>query len=179
MRNWAETTAAYRFLGNDEVSWGDVLTAHAHASRSRMKAHPVVLCLQDTTELDFNGQEINGLGPLSDEAQRELYLHPTCVVSPQGEPLGVFNAWTWAREAKPGEAPRGGVREGVRWVESYAQMAEQAREMRHASRVHRRPGVRHPGAVGQGARQGLRRPTAWYAASTTGRDPKAPGCGTR
>ena len=35
--NWAETTAAYRFLGNDEVSWDDVLSAHAHASRARMK----------------------------------------------------------------------------------------------------------------------------------------------
>ena len=49
--NWAETTAAYRFLSNDEVSWDDVLGAHAHASRARMAQHPVVLCLQDTTEL--------------------------------------------------------------------------------------------------------------------------------
>ena len=73
--NWAETTAAYRFLGNGEVSWDDVLSAHAHASRARMKEHPVVLCLQDTTELDFNGQETSGLGPLSYEAQRGLYLH--------------------------------------------------------------------------------------------------------
>jgi len=32
--SWAETTAAYRFLGNDEVSWDDVLSAHAHASRA-------------------------------------------------------------------------------------------------------------------------------------------------
>jgi hypothetical protein len=32
-----------------------------------MRAHPVVLCLQDTTELDFNGQRIAGLGPLSYE----------------------------------------------------------------------------------------------------------------
>jgi len=29
-----------------------------------MMQHPVVLCLQDTTELDFNGQGIEGLGPL-------------------------------------------------------------------------------------------------------------------
>ena len=25
-----------------------------------MRAHPVVLCLQDTTELDFNGQGLEG-----------------------------------------------------------------------------------------------------------------------
>ena len=33
----------------------------------RHDAHEVVLCIQDTTELDFNGQEASGLGPLSYE----------------------------------------------------------------------------------------------------------------
>ena len=42
---------------------------------------PVVLCLHDTTELDFSGQTIEGLGPLSYEAQRGMYLHPTYAVS--------------------------------------------------------------------------------------------------
>ena len=58
-----------------------------------MKEHPVVLCLQDTTELDFNTQAINSLGPLSYKAQRGLYLHPTYVVTPQREPLEVISAW--------------------------------------------------------------------------------------
>lgn len=35
-----------------------------------MAPHPLVLCLQDTTELDYNGQQMQGLGPLSYEAQR-------------------------------------------------------------------------------------------------------------
>jgi hypothetical protein len=52
----------------------------------------VVPCLQDTTELDFNDQQMAGLGPLSYEAQRGLYLHPTYVVTPDREPLGVTNA---------------------------------------------------------------------------------------
>jgi hypothetical protein len=43
----------------------------------RMAAQSVVLCLQDTTELDFNGQQAQGLGPLSYEAQRGMYVHPT------------------------------------------------------------------------------------------------------
>jgi hypothetical protein len=59
------------------------------------------LCLQDTTELDFNGQETAGFGPLSHEAQRGMCLHPTYVVTPDREPLGVTDAWVWAREAKP------------------------------------------------------------------------------
>ncbi|WP_363254678.1 hypothetical protein [Polaromonas sp.] len=45
-----------------------------------MAAHKVVLCIQDTTELDSNGQEASGLGPLSYEAQRGMYAHPTYAV---------------------------------------------------------------------------------------------------
>ena len=53
---------------------------------------PVVLCLTDTTELDFNGRATTGLGPLSFEAQRGMYLHPTYAVSTDREPLGVLDA---------------------------------------------------------------------------------------
>ena len=127
--NWAETSAAYRFVRNKQVGWEEVMTAHGEASRARMRQHAVVLCIQDTTELDYNGRAIEGLGPLSYEAQRGLYLHPTYVVTPEREPLGVINAWTWAREPKKAGAPRGGLLESVRWVESYERTAEQAREM--------------------------------------------------
>jgi hypothetical protein len=127
-QSWAETAAAYRFLSNEHVSWQDVMTAHGKASQARISQHPVVLCLQDTTELDYNGQAMTGLGPLSYEAQRGLLLHPTYVVTPQREPLGVINAWTWAREFRSGDAPRGGVLESVRWLESYERIGEQARE---------------------------------------------------
>jgi len=58
-----------------------------------MRVHRVVLCLQDTTELDFNGQSIAGLGPLSYESQRGMYVHPTYAVTPEREPLGVLDAW--------------------------------------------------------------------------------------
>lgn len=102
------------------------MEAHWQASEQRIAQHPVVLCLQDTTELDYNGQSIEGLGPLSYEAQRGLYLHPTYVVTPQREPLGVTNAWTWAREFKDKNGQRGGVLESTRWVESYERVAEQA-----------------------------------------------------
>ena len=58
----------------------------------------MVLCLQDTTELDFTSQPgIAGLGRLSYEAQHGLYVHPTLVVTPEGVALGVIDAWIWAR----------------------------------------------------------------------------------
>ena len=53
-RGWGETIAAYRFLGNDEVAWEAILAPHWEQTEQRMAAHPIVLCLQDTTELDFN-----------------------------------------------------------------------------------------------------------------------------
>ena len=51
-RGWAEMRAAYRFLGRDKLDWQDILQPHWEASAQRMREHPVVLCLQDTTELD-------------------------------------------------------------------------------------------------------------------------------
>ncbi len=132
--SWAETAAAYRFLHSEKVGWEKVLMAHASASQARISEHAVVLCIQDTTELDYNGRAMRGLGALSYDAPRGLYLHPTYVVTPEREPLGVTSAWTWAREFRKGDAPRGGMLESVRWVESYERIAEQARtlpETRH------------------------------------------------
>jgi len=123
---WAETIAAYRFLGNDEVDWREIMAPHWAQTRQRMGAHAVVLCLQDTTELDFNGQEIAGLGPLNYEARRGMYLHPTYAVTPQREPLGVLDAWMWAREARDETGERGGPKESSRWIEGYERVAELA-----------------------------------------------------
>jgi hypothetical protein len=126
---WAETAAAYRFLAQDELAWCDMLAPHGQSSAERMRACEVVLCIQDTTELDFNGQTIAGLGPLSYEAQRGMYLHPTYAVTPSREPLGVLDAWMWAREAKDTNGVRPGIKESTRWTEGYERIAEQAAQM--------------------------------------------------
>jgi hypothetical protein len=81
------------------VTWAGILAPHWARTQERMRAHAVVLCIQDTTELDFNGQEIAGLGPLNYEARRGMYLHPTYAVTPEREPLGMLDAWMRAAEA--------------------------------------------------------------------------------
>jgi hypothetical protein len=91
-----------------------------------MAAQPVVLCLQDTTELDFNGQQAKGLGPLSYEAQRGMYMHPTYAVTTAREPLGILDAWMWAREPRDDDRQRGGPKESLRWLEGYDRLAELA-----------------------------------------------------
>jgi hypothetical protein len=50
-------------------------------------------------------------------------------VSPEREPLGVFNAWTWARQFKDADGQRGGLCESVRWIESYERIAESAQQL--------------------------------------------------
>ena len=129
--DWAETLAAYRFFDQANkdkrsLGWQDILAPHIAQTEARMRQHPVVLCLQDTTELDFNGRCINGLGPLSYEAQRGMYLHPTYAVTPEREPLGVTDAWMWAREPKATDGTRPGIRESLRWTEGYERIAEMA-----------------------------------------------------
>lgn len=49
--SWSETMAAYRFLRNTDVAWVDILAPHWARTQERMRTQPVVLCIQDTTEL--------------------------------------------------------------------------------------------------------------------------------
>jgi hypothetical protein len=123
---WSDMMAAYRFLDNNTVTWQGIMAPHWARTELRMGAHPVVLCLQDTTELDFNGQKVRGLGPLNYESRRGMYVHPTYAVTPQREPLGVCEAWRGAREAPAANGVRGGQKESARWIEGYERIAEMA-----------------------------------------------------
>ena len=127
--SWSETCAAYRFLGNAKAAWRDILAPHWEQTQARMRAQPVVLCIQDTTELDFNGQETTGLGPLNYEARRGMHLHPTYAVTPGRESLGVLDAWMWAREKRDADGVRPGQKASARWIEGYERVAEMAAEM--------------------------------------------------
>lgn len=133
---WAETQGAYRFLSNTKTEWQALLQPHWASSIERMRAHEVVLNIQDTTELDFNGRQAKGLGPLSYEAQRGMYLHPTYAISACREPLGVLDAWMWAREPKVANGKRGGIKESERWIEGYERVAERAQEMPQVRQVY-------------------------------------------
>jgi hypothetical protein len=123
---WGETVAAYRFFDNASVDWQAILEPHWQQTEQRMAGQAVVLCLQDTTELDFNGQQARGLGPLSYEAQRGMFVHPTYAVTTSREPLGILDVWMWARELRDAKGRRGGPKESLRWIEGYERLAELA-----------------------------------------------------
>jgi hypothetical protein len=87
------------------------------------------ITIRSASELDFNGQEATGLGPLNYEARRGMYVHPTYAVTPGREPLGVLDAWMWAREERDADGVRPGQKESTRWVEGYERIAEMATQM--------------------------------------------------
>jgi hypothetical protein len=96
-KGMGETMAAYRFFENESVTSEKIMAPHWDCAEQRAKAYKVVLTLQDTTSLDYNGQQIRGLGQLSYPAQRGMYLHATLMISPEREALGVVDAWMYTR----------------------------------------------------------------------------------
>lgn len=133
---WDETLAAYRFFDNDKVTPDGVLAPHTEATLGRMKSEAVVLCVTDTTELDYTGKkDIVGLGPLTYKAQRGMYLHLTLAVTPQRLSLGALSAILWARD--PEDYGRSAEhqdrpieeKESIRWLESYQWVREHARTL--------------------------------------------------
>lgn len=121
---WGETMAAYRFFDNDKATFETVLSPHRDASVERMKACPIVLLAQDTTEDDESiclGPK--GLGTLKEMNKRARRLHPTVAFTPERICLGTVKAAYWSREQSSprGERRRKGVdeKESRHWIESY------------------------------------------------------------
>lgn len=54
---WGETRAAYRLFDHAEVTAEAVLAPHIACTEERLRAHPRVLCIQDTTELDYTNKK--------------------------------------------------------------------------------------------------------------------------
>jgi hypothetical protein len=126
---WDETRAAYRLFSHAEVTPERVLAPHSACTEERLRAYRRVLCIQDTTELDYTTKQgsMAGLGPLNYETRWGMYLHPTLVVTPERVPLGLLDAYTWVRE--PGSIGQKKDRnrpleekESVRWIDGFARV---------------------------------------------------------
>lgn len=116
----------YRFLAQSRFEWLDLLEPHCQSTRERLQAHSIALCIQDTTELVFNGQRTVGRDPLSYEARPEDGLAPPLAVSPAREPFGISDLWMRVRAPKDAEGARASVKHGTRRAEGYARVAEPA-----------------------------------------------------
>lgn len=143
-QGWPETQAAYRFFSNEKVTAEGVLLAHVEAVKARARQYPVVLCVQDTTQLDFTSKpQIEGLGPLTHEAALGLYVHPTVAFTPERLCLGVVDLWTWARDAQThGTKDRASrasrpieEKESFRWLEGYRRICGLQKEIGETTRL--------------------------------------------
>jgi hypothetical protein len=91
--------AAYRFFDNAAIDVQDVRHSHVEATYGRLAAVPLVLAVQDTTEVDWTGHAATqGLGPLGHPACRGLLVHSTMAFTPERVPLGLMVQHGWARD---------------------------------------------------------------------------------
>jgi len=115
-QSWAASKGAYRFLSNPEVEPVDIGQPHRALTREACREHPVVLCVQDTTELDFTAHpQTRGLGKIGKGTTRGMLQHTTLAVSPAGQVLGILDE-RWHNRV---EAPRNETRteRQQRWTE--------------------------------------------------------------
>lgn len=134
-RGWQESKAAYRFFDNDQVSSEKILFPHNQKTASRMASSDIILCVQDTTIIDYSHRqkEVSGLGKLRLPDEQGLFLHPTLAFSEDGVCLGVLDHKTWIRTTFQGKQARQAVKsvackESMRWIESYRKTASLAME---------------------------------------------------
>jgi hypothetical protein len=127
--SWARTKAAYRFFDHDGIAPEALLAAHVQATVQRAAAHPVVLCAQDTTSLNYSTHpQTKGLGPIGNNRDKTigLFLHATLALTPAGQPLGLLHAQSWVRSTKTfgrssqerNRTPRT-AKESQKWLDSF------------------------------------------------------------
>lgn len=91
--------AAYRFFHNDGIAPQDILHSHVEATYTRLGAVPVVLAVQDTTEINWTRHPATqGLGPLGHTTCHGLLVHTTLAITPERVPLGLLAQQVWARD---------------------------------------------------------------------------------
>ena len=110
--------AAYGLLNHPGVSLEALLAPHCQQTLQQARVEPVVLFVEDTTELDFTHHPSKtGLGPIGDGRGRGLLLHSTLAIVPEVRRLlGVAHAQVVLRQPKA-ERPKKWVRtpEGQVW----------------------------------------------------------------
>ncbi len=134
--NRAEIKGYYRFIDQPEetaVTPEAILAPHRERTLGRMRAEPVVLCLQDGTDLNFASRPgCAGLGVIGTNQTGAittgLHLHSMLAVTPGGLPLGVVGARFDAPPGK-GQPKQPEDRKTERWLEGYRRCAELGRDL--------------------------------------------------
>jgi Domain of unknown function (DUF4338)/Transposase DNA-binding len=123
------------------VSVQAMLAPHRQRTEQRMMAQPVVLCVQDGTQLNYTGlAQCQGLGALGSNQtgarSAGLHLHSTLAFTAEGLPLGVLDARLQAPPARADDpAPSARIpiedKKTFDWIHGLRQCEQAAARMPH------------------------------------------------
>jgi transposase-like protein/DDE family transposase len=103
MQTWRETKALYRLLDEPDVSFAALMQPHLHQTREQANASPVVLLVQDTTDIDLSHRhKISGVGQIGNERGRGFFVQTVLAVRPETrEVLGCIAQQPFVRIPAP------------------------------------------------------------------------------
>lgn len=134
--------AYYRFIDQPDdsaVTPSNILLPHREQTIRRMKAEDTVLCIQDGTDLNYNGlDDCTGLGQIGTNqtgaTRAGLHLHSTVALTTTGLPLGVLKAdfsATAKAEKKKAKALPIEEKKTFCWIEGLRDCMELKAQMPH------------------------------------------------
>lgn len=142
--DWPLVKGYYRMIDkpNDHgITPAAILAAHRERTLQRMLGQQTVLCIQDGTDLNYNGlAQCEGLGVIGTNQtgarSRGMHLHSTLVVTTDGLPLGVLSAQFETPEEKTEQQKKASSRnqpieekKNFCWIESLRDSNALAEEM--------------------------------------------------
>ena len=84
MHTWKETKALYRLLDHPDVTFEALMQPHLQQTREQALSSPVVLLVQDTTDIDLSHRrKISGVGQIGNERGRGFFVQTVLAVHPQ------------------------------------------------------------------------------------------------
>ncbi len=137
MHTWKETKALYRLLDEPDVTFAGLMQPHVQQTREQANASPVVLLVQDTTDIDLSHRhKISGVGQIGNERGRGFFVQTVLAVLPQTrEVLGCMAQEPFVRIP----APEGEQR--------HQRLKRDARETDVWMRQVHHIGIPHPGSM--------------------------------
>ena len=103
MHTWKETKALYRLLDEPDVTFAALMQPHLQQTREQAMSSPVVLMVQDTTDIDLSHRhKISGVGQIGNERGRGFFVQTVLAVRPQSrEVLGCMAQEPFVRVPAP------------------------------------------------------------------------------
>src|SRR2546428_243513 len=93
MHTWKETKALYRLLDEPDVTFAALMQPHVQQTREQATSSPVVLLVQDTTDIDLSHRhKISGVGQIGNERGRGFFVQTVLAVRPQTQDVLVGQA---------------------------------------------------------------------------------------